>query len=256
MNQSLSNLPNEFWYSAPLEDTLNTLCTRAQSGLTLTEVAERRRQYGSNELPHGRQKQWWEFLLSQFQSPLVYILLVAAVLTTWLQEVADTVVIIISVLVNTIIGFSQEYQSNQLLQKLKTVIRVEALVVRQGHPMVVPGSDLVLGDVILLKTGARVPADARLLEAHDLETGESILTGESMPVPKAVRASPAGTSVGDRSNMVWMGTMVEQGAGRAIVVATGARSELGRIAALSSNATEGLTPLQERLQHLANLISG
>lgn len=243
------------WHAISIDEVLNLLKSNASEGLSHEEAVSRQLKYGENKLPRGRQTQWWEFLLRQFLSPLVYILLIAAALTSWLREWADTAVILLSVIVNTAIGFYQEFEANKLLEKLKNIVRIEAIVVRQGHPRVIDSSELTPGDIIMLKSGMKIPADARLVEAHHLRTNEAILTGESAAVKKSLEAVTKDANLGDRSSMVWMGTVVEEGDGRAIVVATGAATEIGRIAALSIQGQSEPTPLQERLAKLANVIS-
>ena len=243
------------WHAVPLETVIANLQTNTTSGLTRAEASNRIAVYGKNELPRGRAVTWWEMLFRQFKSPLVYILVIASVFTIWLEEWVDTTVILLSVIVNTLIGFYQEYHANHLLEKLKTLVRVEALVMREGglHPL--DAAELVPGDIIELKTGSKVPADARLLEIHHLDAGEAVLTGESAPVKKALTVVSPEAQIGDRHNMIWMGTTIEQGSGRAVVVATGAQTEIGKLAALTMDAADEITPLQERLRKLANVIS-
>lgn len=243
------------WHAVPLETVISNLQTDTTSGLTKTEADKRLSAYGKNELPRGRPTYWWEILLRQFKSPLVYILVIASVFTIWLQEWVDTTVILLSVVVNTLIGFYQEYHANHLLEKLKTLVRVEALVLRQGGLRHLDAAELVPGDIIELKTGSSVPADARLVEIHNLEVGEAVLTGESAPVKKALAVIPPEAQIGDRRNMVWLGTTVEQGSGRAVVTATGGQTEIGKLTALTMEAEDEKTPLQERLGKLANVIS-
>ncbi|OGL91479.1 hypothetical protein A3H10_02480 [Candidatus Uhrbacteria bacterium RIFCSPLOWO2_12_FULL_46_10] len=243
------------WHAVPLETVISNLKTDTASGLTKAEASNRIVAYGRNELPRGHTVTWWEMLFRQFKSPLVYILVIASVFTIWLKEWVDTTVIILSVIVNTLIGFYQEYHANHLLEKLKAIIRVEAFVIRAGGLHHLEAEELVPGDIIELKTGAKVPADSRLIEVHHLEAGEAVLTGESTPVKKNLTVVASEAQIGDRHNMVWMGTTIEQGAGRAVVVATGAKTEIGKLAALTMEAEEETTPLQERLKKLANVIS-
>lgn len=243
------------WHAVPLETVISNLQTDTASGLARAEATNRIIVYGKNELPRGHTTTWWEMLFRQFKSPLVYILVIAAIFTAWLKEWIDTTVILLSVAVNTIIGFYQEYRASDLLEKLKKIVRIQALVMRDGQVRPIDAVELVPGDIIELKIGMKVPADARLIMARHLETGEAILTGESAPVKKSTDLVSPDASIGDRANMVWMGTVVEQGEGLALVVGTANRSEIGKIAALAMNETEETTPLQERLGKLANTIS-
>lgn len=242
------------WHALTIEAALSELTSSAE-GLTTSDVEKRLAVVGKNTLVTEPPTPWWVMLLGQFKSPLVYILLAAAVCTAWLGEHIDTTVILLSVAVNTAIGFFQEYQASNLLEQLKSVVRVEALVHRDGSPRVLDAENLVPGDIIELKTGAKVPADCRVISVHNLKTGEAILTGESSPVKKTTAPVGEDVELGDRSSMVWMGTTIEDGSGSAVVVTTGASTEIGRIAELAMAAGETSTPLQERLARLANIIS-
>lgn len=243
------------WHALPIDEVLLTLHTHEQHGLTTEEATARRAMYGSNELPMAKPARWWQLLLRQFFSPLIYILVLSAMFTTWLGEWIDTTVIVISVIVNVVIGFFQEYRASNILEALKKIVRIEALVLRGGQPTVVDAAELVPGDIILLKLGAKVPADARLLHVRHLETNEAILTGESAAVKKVLGDVVETTALADRNNMVWFGTTVEAGEATAVVVSTGRATQLGVIAALTASATEEVTPLQVRLKRLANMIS-
>lgn len=243
------------WHTLSVAQVVQALQTDVVRGLSDTEATKHRAVVGSNELPREKTVTWYEMLFRQFKSPLVNILVLAAVLTAWLGELVDTVVIVLVVIVNTFIGFAQEYQSNKTLEQLKSIVRIRALVVRDGGVREVDAAELVPGDVVLLKTGQKVPADVRIIEAQDLTTGEAFLTGESAPVRKNIDVLSEVTGVADRMNMAWMGSVVESGRGRAIVVATGENTELGKIAHLTQVADNLSTPLQQRLQALARIIS-
>lgn len=243
------------WHSIKVDQVVRALQTDVGQGLGEDEAAQHRMVVGPNELPREVSITWYGMLLRQFKSPLVYILVLAAGLTGWLGELVDTAVIILVVIVNTCIGFVQEYQSNKTLEQLKSIVRIRALVVRDGLVREVDAAELVPGDIVLLKTGQKVPADVRLIEAQDLTTGEALLTGESAPMRKNTEVVVESVGVSDRSNMAWMGSVVESGRGRAVVVATGANTELGKIAHLTQVADNLSTPLQQRLQSLARVIS-
>jgi Ca2+-transporting ATPase len=246
---------SKLWHALNVEQVLNYFDVKADFGLTVEEVQKHLEVAGKNELPHKNLNPWWRMLLRQFTSPLVYILVLAAVLTAWLGEYIDTSVIMLVVAVNTLIGFAQEYQSNKTLEQLKKIVRVSALVLRGGTVHEVDASELVPGDIILLKTGQKVPADVRILEAQELTIGEALLTGESNPVQKHIKPALEGAALGDRTSMGYMGTVVESGRGRALVVATGLNTELGKIAELTEEADNEATPLQQRLAKLAKIIS-
>lgn len=243
------------WYALQVRQVVQALNTDIRHGLSEEVVVQHREVVGSNELPQEKTVRWYQMFWRQFTNPLVYLLVLAAGVTAWLGEWVDTWVIVLVVLVNTCIGFIQEYQSNKTLEQLKSIVRIRALVVRDGGVKDVDSSELVPGDVVLLKTGQKVPADVRIVDAQDLTTGEALLTGESVPVRKNIDVIANSTGIADRTNMAWMGSVVESGRGRAIVVGTGASTELGKIAHLTQVADNLDTPLQQRLRVLSQIIS-
>ena len=244
------------WHHLELEEVLDRFSVDVAKGLENAEAEKRRGQYGFNVLPRGKKKTWWRFLLRQFKSPLVYILVIGAILTAWLGEYIDTSVILLAVAVNVAVGFWQEFRSNNILEHLQKIVKVSAYVIREGETHEVEAATLVPGDIILLKSGIKVPADARLVSSSDLEINEAILTGESAPVKKSSdRLATKDLPVGDRKNMVHMGTVIEKGEGRAVVVATGGDTEIGTIALLTQSAEDAPTPLQERIGKLGQKIS-
>jgi Ca2+-transporting ATPase len=198
----------------------------------------------------------WVLLLAQFKSPLVLLLLGATVLSAVLGEVADAIAIAAIIVINAVVGFVQEYRAERAVQALRSMTAARARVLRNGMATVVPSSQIVRGDVLLLEAGDVIAADARLLEAHNLLTNEAPLTGESMPVEKTVGENPANATSGpvDRPNTVFMGTAVVGGVARALVEATGMRTELGKIAHLLTTTTDETTPLQRRLERVSQML--
>jgi len=262
------------WYQKKLDDVYKELTTNSESGITQLEATARIKTHGKNVLPRGKKVTWVQFLFRQFKSPLVYILLIAAALTTWIALLpegsdlisegggeegnpwVDTIVILMAIAVNVAVGFWQEFRSNNILEKLNEVVRTNAFVVRDGEMHEINAEMLVPGDVILLKAGSKVPADVRIISSHYLEIDESILTGESMPVGKSeTEIGDDDVQIGDRENMGHMGTLVARGEGRAVVVATGAESAFGKIALLTQTAEEEPTPLQIRMGKLGNMLA-
>ena len=243
-----------FWHAKALLDIRQELATDFENGLSAGEVARRIRKSGYNDLPRGKKLHWWQFFLRQFYNPLVLILLIAAVLTFWLEEPIDTFVILLSVLVNVAIGFFQEYRSNRVFEKLKAIVMVDALVRRGGKIFQIPARELTVGDIITVKSGARIPADARIISEISLETNEALLTGESSSVAKNMDACPQGAALAERKNMIYTGTVVERGEATAVVVAIGAATEIGQIARLTQGISNEVTPLQERLSRLSHII--
>ena len=246
---------NESWHGITITDVGRRLNSDLFNGLTTAEVAAARLQFGENVLPKGEQKHWWGLLLDQFKNTFVIILLIAAFLTLLIGEYLDTSVIIVAVLINCLIGFWQGYRSNTIFEKLRALVKVVATVERPGGWLQVNSSELVPGDIILLKAGEKVPADARIIRHEHLTTVEALLTGESSPVKKSADALPNETDLADRKCMVYTGTTVEEGSAEAIVVATGAKTEIGRIATLTASVEEGMTPLQLRLAKLTKTIT-
>lgn len=243
------------WHTMPVSTVISFLHSDAGAGLSTELVKQNLEVVGNNELPHKNLNPWWRMLLRQFTSPLVYVLLLAAVVTIWLGEIVDALVIALVVLVNTIIGFAQEYQSSRILEELKQIVKVNALTVRDGSVKEIDAINLVPGDIVILKTGQKVPADIRLINVQEFSTSESLLTGESVPVVKSISPVTRDVSLGDKRNMVFMGTVVEAGNARGVVVATGSHTELGKIAQLTQTSDSGMTPLQQRLNNLAKIIT-
>ena len=243
------------WYHLSLNEIKEKLATDFEKGLSTNEIEKRRAQYGPNELPKGKKLRWWELLFRQFKSPLIFILLIAGAATYWLGELIDTSIILLAVSVNVFIGFGQEFRSNRIFEKLQSIISVTTRVRRNGKLNEINAQELVPGDIIFLTMGVKIPADARLTESHRLEVDEALLTGESLPVKKkALDIKADDIPLADRKNMVYAGTVVSEGNGVALVVATGEKTELGQIAKLTASVTDEQTPLQERLSRLGKTI--
>ncbi len=231
------------------------------TGLSRAEASDRLAKVGPNELVQTARISPLRIFLEQFTDVLVIILIVAAVISGYLgisrgesTEVWDAVLIAIIVVLNSVLGFFQEYRAERSLQALKSLAAPKAHVVREGEALAVPSREVVPGDVVLLAAGDKVPADLRLFEAASLRTNEASLTGESTPVSKITGVLPAGAFLGDRKNMAFMGTTVEGGRGKGIVVATGMTTELGTIAGLVQQETKEETPLQRQLDRLGRQI--
>ncbi len=228
------------------------LSTSRDSGIRTGEIAGRHAHEGFNELPEAPRPSWLRLFFSQFVNVIVWVLAGAAVVSGLLEDWLDAAAILAIVFLNGVLGFVQEFRAERSLAALRKLSVATARVVRDGATSVIPARDVVSGDLLLLEAGDRVPADARLLYATGFHTQEASLTGESTPVQKDVRV-PAGSSglAAERTNMVFMGTSVVSGKARALVVATGLRTELGRIASMIRQATEAEraeTPLQRRLE--------
>jgi Ca2+-transporting ATPase len=202
------------WHTLTADETLVQLQTHA-GGLSSPQVAERQQRYGSNSIAAAGGSKVWTLVLHQLTSPLIYVLLLVMVITALLQHWADTIVIGTVVLLNAVVGFTQEYRAEHAMQALMQMMAVRATVLRDGCREVVDSQTLVPGDILFLESGDLVPADVRLVQTTHLEVDEALLTGESLPAAKSIEALPAGQrlALGDQRNMAFMGTAVTAGRG-------------------------------------------
>ena len=224
---------------------------RLELGLPAEQVSQRKKKYGPNQLPEAPPRSAWRVFLAQFKSLLIMILIGAATLAALIGNTKDALVIVAVVLINATVGFYQEYRAEQSLAALKEMLPVRARVRREGKKIEVVAEDLVPGDVVLLEAGDPVPADGRLLLAAGLEVDESSLTGESLPVGKQLDALPAlDIPLAERSNMLYMNTLVTRGRAEFIVTATGAQTEMGQLSQELAATIEVPTPLQLQLDQL------
>ncbi|ABM36564.1 cation-translocating P-type ATPase [Polaromonas naphthalenivorans] len=236
------------WHALAAEQVLAQLACDPASGLSAAEVARRRAQGGANTLPEPPRRSALLIIARQFQSPLIYILFAAAVLAVALSHYGDAVVILLVVLANALIGSLQEGRAERSMASLRQLSALRVRVLRGGQEASVEARELVAGDVLLLAAGDAIGADARLIEQAQLQVAEAALTGESVPVSKATLALPEATGLADRHNMVFSGTYATAGRARAVVVAIGSQTEVGRIAGLTETATEPKTPLEQRIE--------
>jgi magnesium-transporting ATPase (P-type) len=242
-----------FWALEP-EEALRNL-RGSNRGLDDADAEGRLERHGPNELPAEEGGRVLALVLAQFRSPLITLLLVAAVVTVVLAEYVDAGVIAAVLVLNAVIGFSQEYRAERSLEALRRLARAVAHVVRDGREREVDAALLVPGDLVLVDAGAKVPADCRVLDAAGLEVDESLLTGESATVAKGVAPLPPATPLADRTNMLYAGTVVTRGRARALVAATGARTELGRVAGAVEEIGEPATPLQRRMARFSRVVA-
>lgn len=226
----------------------------SEQGLSQQEVKRRQQQYGYNEIEQIKPISVFQLALHQFQSPLIYILLAAAVVTLLLGDYIDAGIIAAVLVLNAIVGFIQEFRAEKSVRALMQLTAPHALVIREGKEHNIESRELVPGDVVVLESGVRVPADIRLFHATALQVDESLLTGESVPVYKQVAPVPPETPVADRVNMLYSGSIVVSGRGRGYVVATGERTELGKIAGSMREQRVDETPLQRRLRQFADIV--
>jgi P-type Ca2+ transporter type 2C len=241
-------------YQQDSSDVLRGLGTSEQ-GLSSPEVQKRLVEHGPNRLGEEDRISKMRILVGQFTSPLIYILLIAAVVTALLEEYTDSGVILAVVFLNAAIGFFQEYRAEESVRALKKLVVPKARVVRDGREQEIDSADLVPGDIVLLASGVKVPADIRLVKALELKTDESMLTGESLPSQKTLAAiAEPNLPPGDQRNMAFLGTVVVNGRGRGVVVATGARSVLGSIAREMREAETAPAPLQQKFHRFSAMI--
>jgi Ca2+-transporting ATPase len=243
----------EHAWSTPFTDVLAFL-DASHEGLSEQEAAVRSGIYGRNIFHKQEKKSALGIFLKQLTSPLIFILIGAAVVTAVLKEWTEVVVISLAVLVNAGLGFYREYHAENTLEKLNSFIKDRSRVIRGGHEQEIDSEMLVVGDVIKLSYGSRVPADSRILNANNIRIDESILTGESVPVQKSPEPVSLSVTVAERSSMAHAGTLVVDGFATAVIIATGDKTEIGKIAGLVSGTSRAQTPLQKGLSRLAWII--
>jgi P-type Ca2+ transporter type 2C len=249
-------------YRQSVEDVLAALESDPRSGLSEREARARLERYGRNELTAEKPVPAWRKFLAQFTDVLVVLLLVAALISAglWLYEREsalpyEAMAIFAIVLLNALMGYFQQSRAEQAVAALRQMSAAQANVVREGERRSIPATELVPGDVILIEEGDTVPADARLIQSTALQTAEAALTGESLPVPKDIAAITEEVGLGDRHNMVFSGTAATYGRGRAVVTATGMRTQMGRIAGMLKEAPDETTPLQKELDRVGKLLA-
>ncbi|MBQ9747164.1 MAG: cation-translocating P-type ATPase [Clostridia bacterium] len=250
-------------YLKQSKDVLNELHT-SENGLSGTEAAKRLEQNGKNKLAEGKKESMLHRFLKQLAEPMTIILIVAAVISGILAIVekefpSDVIIIMAVVLINAILGVVQESKAEKAIEALQEIAAATSKVIRDGKQISVRSEDLVVGDIIVLEAGDAVPADARIIECASMKIEEAALTGESVPVTKQEETLTAGANgdvaLGDRKNMVFMGSTVVYGRGKAVVCATGMETEMGKIADALANAQEGKTPLQMKLAQLSKILT-
>lgn len=245
------------FYRFDVQQTLAELDTDSQTGLSDAEAQQRQQQYGKNALPTEEGASWLQLILGQFTDLMVIILLVAAVISFFLGDTKDVIVIMAIVILNALLGVYQEYRAEQALANLSKMQVPLVRVRRNGEIHQISAEDVVPGDIVLLQEGDRIPADGRLIESINLQIDESLLTGESLPVEKstAIIETQGSITVGDRTNMAFMGTSVNYGRGEIVVTRTGLGTELGNIASMLMQVEQGITPLQRRLNRLGQILA-
>ncbi|MFH1841232.1 MAG: HAD-IC family P-type ATPase [Candidatus Nealsonbacteria bacterium] len=242
------------WHNISWEETVKKLNSDIEKGLSNEEVSEKQKRSGKNVLPKEKPLSGLSIFFEQLKSPLIYILIVAGFVALFLKEWADSIVIFGAVFLNTIVGYIQESKAGKALRALRKIVKIEAQVIREENEHKVDSADLVVGDIIILTAGNKVPADGRIIEANNLKINEASLTGEWLPAQKTVGVLSSRTPLADRDNMVYMGSIVEDGKGKVIVTSVGKNTEIGRVANMVEETKEEKTPLQKKLAHFSKII--
>lgn len=245
--------PERPYYQQTVDETLSNIHSTLE-GLSGTEASARLQQHGENTLPQKKGKPAWLRFLAHFNDVLIYVLLVAALLKLFMGHWVDMFVILGVAVINALIGHIQESNAEKSLQSIRNMLSSEAVVVRQGNHETIPTTALVPGDIVVIRAGDRIPADLRVIEAHNLRVEEAILTGESTVVEKNSDALSGELPLGDRYNLLYSGTTVSSGGGKGVVVATGGETELGHINQMMSDIEKHRTPLMVQMDKLGKTI--
>jgi Ca2+-transporting ATPase len=236
------------WHHLSFLKVVELLDTDINEGLSGEEVVTRQKKFGFNELPDKKSLSSGKIFFSQFQSPLIYILLIAGMVTLALGKWTDAIVIFIAVSISAVFGYWEEHKTIAILSKLKKVLQTKTIAIREGRKIEIDQKAIIPGDIVILRAGDRIPADGRIFEVDDLKVSEAVLTGEWMPALKIIDALPKNISLADRDNMVYAGSLIEGGEGKAIITATGLHTEAGKIARLVRETKEEISPLQKKLR--------
>lgn len=248
------------WFNKSIEEAEKILETNIQNGLTENDVKTKREKYGLNMLKAKKKASLLQRFIEQFKDFSIIVLIIAAIVSGFVgisqgEGMTDTIIILIVVLANAIIGIAQESKAEKSLEALQKLTDHASKVIRDGKIKVIPAKELVPGDIVVLDTGDYIPADLRVIEAVNLKAQESSLTGESVPVEKTTKTiEKADVGIGDRTNMLFSSSLVTYGRGKGIVVQTGMNTEVGKIAGMLDNTEKQITPLQEKLNKLGKTL--
>src|SRR3989344_3712748 len=244
-------MPSKPWHALGIEEVFRNLNSN-EEGLNREEAGSRLKKFGQNKIVEKNGEKIILILWDQFRNHLIYILIIASGVSFLLKDLVDSAIIAAAVVINVAVGFFQELKVSNILKELKKAISYRANVIRDGQSKQIDSKDVTLGDVLVLRQGDKIPADARIIRLTNFRTNEAALTGESTPVEKAVKILDENTAVADRQNLVFMGTFVEEGFAEAMVVNIGSSTEFGKIAFLIKEGRgEDVTPLQQKLALLA-----
>jgi Ca2+-transporting ATPase len=244
------------WFSKSTDEVLKELSVNPVTGLSAAEAKLRLDKYGLNKLKGKPKKSIFALFFSQLKDMLIYVLLAAAVITFAIHEYADSIIILLVIILNAVIGVIQEYKAGKAVEALQKMTSPKAIVKRDGNAIEINSEEVVPGDIVLLDAGRYVPADLRLIDSANLQIEESALTGESVPSTKEASAllTDPKTPIGDRANIAFMSTLTTYGRGEGVVVATAMDTEIGQIAKILEEDNEEMTPLQKRLEELGKVL--
>lgn len=241
------------WHTKKLEEVFSELST-SKEGLSKKQVEDAQKKFGSNELKTKKEKSLFSIFFAQCLNPLVIILLIASGIKLGLQSYLDGIVIFLTILVMIIVGFIQEAKAEKAMSALKDLATPKAKVKRDGQTKEIPSSELVPGDILVMESGDKISGDARVIETHDLQVNESLLTGESLPIKKHTAPIEESTPLAERKNMLYSGSLITHGKGLAVVTSIGMETELGRIAKEIQSVKKEQTPLQKSIRRLSNIM--
>ena len=247
--------PKIKWHSLSVEEITDILASDLNDGITDKEAKERQLKYGRNKLKSKKTRNFFDRLLSQIKNPLVFVLIIAGIITIILGDKIDSMVIFIAVFINILIGAGQEGRAGKAFEKLKNSQVNKAVVIRNGFKKYILSENLVRGDLVFLETGSSVPADLRIVESKNLEINESALTGEWIDVQKDIQISQSDSLATDQKGMAFMGTVVSGGTGKGLVVEIGDKTEIGKIADSLNTVEEEITPIQRNIHKIARFLS-
>ncbi len=243
------------WYAMSADEVVKAFEADTEKGLSDDEAAKRLEKYGRNEIPKAAGRTWWQRLLAQFNNVLIYVLIAAAVITALMDHWVDTWVILAVVIANALIGFIQEGKAERALESIQQMLSLEAVVIRGGKKQTIDAEELVPGDIVMLKSGNKIPADIRLFKSKDLRVEESPLTGESTSVEKDTGAVEKDAIIGDQTSMAFSGTVVNYGKATGVATGTGTQTEIGKINKMMSEVEKITTPLLQKIEKFGKWLS-
>ncbi|MBC8110485.1 MAG: HAD-IC family P-type ATPase [Verrucomicrobia bacterium] len=245
------NYPVEDLHTLSVEEVLNTFQTDANAGINSSDAEQRSKEFGLNVYQVQQQKPVWLMFLEQFKSPIVYLLVVGVAVSIYFKDFIEAIAIGVVILINALIGFLMELQARNSMNALREMDVILSKVIREGKTKEIPSEKLAPGDLILLEAGDVIPGDGRLIVSNQLQCDESSLTGESLPSEKNTEKLPKDTSLGDQLNMVFKGTSVMNGNGKAVITGISQDTQLGKITSLVESSEETTTPLDKKLNALS-----